>query len=460
MITYQDFEKATDRAAFIVSAINRYMKSEEYKIALDADEYWAQRNSTIKNFVQKVYDITGLPQVSTVGSNNKIASNFFKRLISARCSYSLGNGVSFTNKEEKLENGRRIIIDRTKEFLGDKFDIAVNQWAIYGERHGKSYMFANEDNGKPIYHVFPMTEFMPLPDEKTGKIRAGLRFWSLEWRKRPVTVEVFTEDGIEVWETAPGKTGLSDMVLARNLTPYKVRLEVTEADGETVVGGTNYGTLPVIAFYANEERQSALVGMKDNIDAFDVIHSGFANDLQDVAQIFWLIAGADGMRDQDKENLMKRLRYERVALVSGEGSTVTPYTQEVPYNARQACLEGIRNSIYENFGALDVHTIAAGSTNDHIDAAYQPVDDEADQFEYQLIQSIQQILSLFGIDDIPTFKRNRISNQKETTETLMLAANYLDDETVIKKLPFISVDEVETIMQNRDKDAYETFTEE
>ena len=111
----------------------------------------------------------------------------------------------------------------------------------------------------------------------------------------------------------------------------------------------------------------------------------------------------------------------------------------------------IRAQMYEDFGALDVHTVAAGATNDHIDAAYQSMDEEADDFEYQIIECVQQILRLMGIEDIPQFKRNRISNQKEQVEMLMLAADYLDDETILNKLPFVTVDEVREILERKDE---------
>ena len=53
MLTFQDFQAAPDRAKWIGSAIGSYMRSEAYKIALDADEYEAQRNITILNTVKR-----------------------------------------------------------------------------------------------------------------------------------------------------------------------------------------------------------------------------------------------------------------------------------------------------------------------------------------------------------------------------------------------------------------------
>ena len=99
--------------------------------------------------------------------------------------------------------------------------------------------------------------------------------------------------------------------------------------------------------------------------------------------------------------------------------------------------------------------MAAGATNDHIDAAYQPMDEEADEFERHIREGIMDILALQGIEDTPIFTRNRVSNVKEQVEIVLSEAEYLDDETVLRKLPNITPDEVAEILKRKDADAAE-----
>lgn len=106
---------------------------------------------------------------------------------------------------------------------------------------------------------------------------------------------------------------------------------------------------------------------------------------------------------------------------------------------------------------MDVHTIAAGATNDHIDAAYQPLDEEADDYEYQCTECIKQILALQNIEAEPVYKRNRISNQMETVQMLIMEAPYLDEETIISKLPNITIDEVKQIMKRKTAEDLDRF---
>ena len=52
--------------------------------------------------------------------------------------------------------------------------------------------------------------------------------------------------------------------------------------------------------------------------------------------------------------------------------------------------------------------------------------------------------------DVPIFKRNRISNQPEQVQMVLSEAPYLDEETILNKLPNITPDEVKEILERKD----------
>ena len=451
LYTYQDFTKEPDTITAITNAINHHKRSDDYKIAQSADNYDHMKNELIMNYVQTILSLTGTPMEDFTVSNNKLCSNFFHRLNTQRCTYLLGNGVSFTqNVTEKRDNeGVLVKTDTTKEKLGKTFDTDLKDLAYYALIHKVAFGFWNYDK----LYVFPYTEFVPLWDEYTGALRAGIRFWQLD-KKKPMIAVLYEKDGYSRYVTNDN----SKFVLDQDKKAYKVTVAKSEEGGEEVIGEDNYGVLPIVPLWGNKLHQSTLVGLKEKIDSYDLIQSGFANDLSDCAQIYWLIENASGMTDADLERFRDRLKTLHIAKADTVNSTVTPYTQDVPFQARKAYLDDIRARIYEDFGALDVHTVAAGATNDHIDAAYQPMDEEADDFEFQVIKFIDGLLKVIGIEDVPVFKRNRISNQQEQTQMILSAAEYLDNETILRKFPFISVDEVQKILaatQNEEMDRYE-----
>lgn len=458
MLTYQDFENATDRADFIDQLITEHESSNIYNTAVLADKYDKQRNETINNYVRIIYTMAGSPIEDFTASNNKLPSNFFHRLNTQRCVYLVGNGVSFSDhKEEKIgEDGIKTTIDTTKEHLGNKFDTDLKKTVYNALIHGICFGFWN---GERLF-TFPVTNFAPLWDEESGALRAGVRYWKLAPEKPTIAI-LYTEDGYEKYTTDGGDEDSRNFKLKEDLKPYKTKISSTEAGGDEISGFENYSSLPIKPLWGSNLKQSTLIGMQQKIDSFDLIRSGFANDLTDCAQIFWILENYGGMSDKDLAVFRDRLKINHIATAdTSNGGKVTPYTQEIPYQARKMYLDDIRAGIYEDFGGLDVHTIAAGATNDHIDAAYQPLDEEADDLEYQVCEFIQQILQLDGIEDTPVFNRNRVSNEKERTDMVLSSAEYLDDETILQKLPFITVDEIAGILAKKDEASENRFENE
>lgn len=458
LYTYQDFERdreSGDVTHAMSTAITHHINSDMYKVARRADAYDHQRNETIMNYVQTIFTMTGHPVEDFTASNNKLCSNFFHRLNTQRCTYLLGNGISFTDHREKRrdEGGLEITVDLTKEQLGNRFDSDLKRGGYFALIHGLAFGFWNVDR----LHIFPLTEFVPLWDEETGVLRAGIRFWRID-ESKPMVAVLYEEGGYTKYRSKAA-IGM-DFEEIQAIRAYKSIVSITEADGEEVIGEENYGSLPIVPLWGSNLHQSTLVGMQEKIDSFDLIRSGFANDLTDVAQIYWILENCSGMSDTELARFRDRLKINHIAVADTNNSKVTPYTQDIPYAARKEYLDEIRAGIYEDFGGLDVHTVAAGATNDHIDAAYQPMDEEADDFEYQVAEFVQQVLRLIGIEDTPVFKRNRISNESEQTQMILSASDYLDDETILNKLPFVTVDEVVKIMANKEQESMDRFSPE
>lgn len=442
MQTFQDFEKEASAGRvreFITTAINKHRGTEDFKAAVIADEYDKQQNTTIREMVRTIYTAAGVPVEDITASNNRIASNFFKRLNTQRCTYSLGNGVTFDE-------------DGIKEKLGIQFDTDLYWLAYAALKHGVSFGFWNVDK----LHCFPLTQFVPLYDETDGRLRAGIRFWSLEWGKRPVTAVLYEEDGYTEYRSESGSSmGMVEVVPKR---AYRQTVQHTAASGDEIIGEQNYGTLPIVPLFGNTNRQSTLVGLRSAIDSYDMIQSGFANDLTDCAQVYWIVGNAMGMDDKDLQRFIDRIKLAHIAVADTDNSSVTPYTQEVPYTARQTYLSMIERAIYRDFGAFNPTDITSKQvTATEIKSAYQPMDEEADDFEYQIIQFLQQILALQGLEGTPQFKRNRIANQMEQVEMIMLEADHLDDEAILELLPNITPEMAEAILARRMHDEQRRF---
>ena len=192
--------------------------------------------------------------------------------------------------------------------------------------------------------------------------------------------------------------------------------------------------------WANPRRQSEITGIRTQIDAYDFIKSGFANDL-DNAQIYWILKNAGGMDDAEIARFLRQLKALGGAAMAtggtstGGGSEVQPVPVNIPWEAREKLLDRLERDLYRDYMALDTYHIASGAmTATQIRAAYEQLNSKADQYEYCVIEFLNGILAVAGIDDEPTFSRSAVVNAQEEIQMILQAAEYLDDETVTRKI--------------------------
>lgn len=297
LITWNDYEKAENKTQWLQYAITSYMDSAEYKKAKEEEEYMAGRNTAIMNAMRVIYNMAGIPEQDFTASNIKIRDNTIHRLVTDRCSYSLGNGISFPGRRREVRNGKSVYVDDVKAMLGPKIDRQLKKAAYWAQANGESYLYVymGKDDGKWHYTLFRKTGFLALYDEKTGDLRGGVRFWSLDWGYRPITAILYTEKGYTKYRTKENEYSISSLIQDGDEKPYIEKVASSEAFGEEIVGSDQLSRLPIFPLYSGENRGSALDKLKALIDSTDMVLSGFANDLHDVAQVYWLISGANGM---------------------------------------------------------------------------------------------------------------------------------------------------------------------
>lgn len=435
MLTYNDFAAlGTDERArreFILRAVSEHVASEEYRVAVDADDYYHLENPTIMRFQRLVYDIYGKAVPDIWRPNHKIPSNWYLYFVTQAVGHLLANGVYFENEETKVK-------------LGKNFDRDMVNLAVEAHNGGVAYAFWNYDHVVP----FSVREFKALPDMFTGEIGAGIRFWQLD-AEHPMMITLYEPDGVtEYVRTKDEDDDILDVRVEKR--GYKRVVNRTEAGGEVIADGGNYGRLPIVPL-CTPLRQSEIVGNRNVIDAYDLIASGLINNTDEANFIYWVLTNCDGMNDEDDNRFIARMVKNHIAHANGDdGAKVEAHTVETPVDAHKFSLEELRGLLFTNFRGVDVQKISAGNTTaTEIRAAYEPLNTKTDMFEGCMTECIEALLELAGINDTPTYKRSQVVNEAEVTEMVLSAAAYLDDETVLRKLPWITVDEIEEIMTAR-----------
>lgn len=442
MNTFQDLldvgKNEIDRMRFVNGVIGQHKSSDLYRTAQIADEYDRKQNRTIVQYQKLLYDATGQAIPDNISANYKITSGFFNRFTTQQVQFLLGNGVTWTEKS-------------TSELLGEDFDKELQTLAKSALCAGVSFGFFNFDH----LEVFSALEFAPLYDEENGALRAGVRFWQVDASK-PLRATLYEEDGYTdyMWEDGVER-------ILHDKQPYIVTLITTEADGTEIYDGQNYPSFPIVPLWANPHRQSELVGLREQIDAYDLIKSGFCNTIDEASFIYWTINNAGGMDEVDLSEFVQRLKTIHAANTEDTGATAQANSLEAPHEGREALLDRLAKDMYADYMALNIDEIKGGAnTATQIRAAYEPMNNKADQFEYCISDFLQGILIVAGLQDKPTFTRSYLINVQEEVSTLLQAAQYLDSEYVTRKILTLlgDADKAEEIIASMEDYDYKRMT--
>lgn len=344
MKIYQDLEEAIAKGTtgeFIRDAVREHQGSKAYKDAADGMAYYNKHNITIEKFQKFLFTLSGNKTPDIWSSDYRLKTLTFRRLVTQEVGYICANGVSMDEKEK----------------LGADFDIKLQAAAKLALSQGVSYGYWNLDH----LEVFSFADtpgnpgFVPLLDEKTSELMAGIRYWFRETGQKTVfRATLYELDGVSEWSAE----GNDDAHLIANKRAY-IHKELRNALGVVDVCDENYTRLPIAVLYGNDTHESELVGLRGSIDCYDFIKSGFANQIDDTSGIYWILHNTGAMDDKDLAQFIQRMKSVKANVVdSSDGTAAEAHTLDVPVEARKTMLDILRRDLYEDAQMLDVTALA------------------------------------------------------------------------------------------------------
>lgn len=439
MKTYQDLQEAITKGTlgeFLRSAVREHQSSKAYKDAVDGMAYYNKHNITIEKFQKFLFTLSGNKTPDIWSSDYRLKTLMFRRLVLQEVGYICANGVSMDGKEK----------------LGTDFDNKLQTAAKLALAQGVAFGYWNLDH----LEVFSFADtpgnpgFVPLLDEKTSELMAGIRYWFRETGNKTLfRATLYELDGVSEW-AAEGSDDATMITAKRAYILKELRNDLGVVD----VCDENYTRLPIATLYGNDTHESELVGLRGSIDCYDFIKSGFANQIDDTSGVYWILKNTGAMDDKDLAQFVQRMKSVKATMVDGsDGTAAEAHTLDVPVEARKTMLDILRRDLYEDAQMLDVSALSAvEKTTTEILAAYQSQDNKCSDFEYFLIDFIRQICAVAGIENPePAFTWNKVINQAEITNMVISAAEFLDDETTLRHLPWLLPEEVPEILKRRDE---------
>lgn len=447
--TFQDWEGIleADRPELLGKIVQDYKASAEFLGALEAADYFAGANRAVGRKVMLQPYLTTRQTENGMQKNTRtreivgarVYSNFFFRFVTQQNQFLLGNGVTLDDEATKARLG--LGFDKALEALGEKALVAGVSWGYWNEDHLEVIEAARD----------ALSGFVALLDEETSAPRLGIQFWQIG-DKRPLYIRLFEEDGVSVLRVKDEK--MQEYTPKR---PYRLRI-ARDAAGVMIMGGSNYGSLPLVPLYANTEQRSELTpSIKSKIDAYDRISSDFVDNLDRANDVYWVINNFGGNTREMAEMIEQINELKMIANISdgtGVNSTAEPHAFEVPYEARRTALNLLEKALYQDFMALSMDELTGGSlTNVAIQAAMTNLNLKCDRYEWQCFRFVQQVLKLIGVQtENIRFKRQAIVNKSETVQDIYTMHADLDLRTRLKLNPYIEQDEIDEIIEAMDQE--------
>ncbi|MCQ2507247.1 MAG: phage portal protein [Dorea sp.] len=463
MYTYEDLLKIQtdkDRVLLCKKIVDEHINSSAYRVALDADQYYRKHNATIEGFKKWLYTLAGNRVEDLLSANFKLETTFFRNNVIQKTSYLLGKGVQI---RKKISDGEYADI---KPKFGKKIDAQLKHLGKMAHVDGKAYGFWNYDHLE-VFRIIATDEepgFAPIISGETARTAAGIRFWSRTVDNDTIyTFTLYEPDGLARYRY---HTKDDKIEVIEKKHGYVSTTISTNAEGVLLETWENYGPeanprFPIIVLYASDTHESDLVGLRERIDCDDIINSGLANNITDAAEVYWLIQNAGGMNDNKLELLLERLRTVKAAVTDSDekGNSIKPETVEVPYEARRTFGELNRTYLYDNAMLMDRRSMsAAEKTTQELDMAYQPQDDYTDDFENFMYDFMDELCALIGEPDAETsFTRNKVTNNKEQDTIVLQSISVLPAEMVIRKLSFLTPEEMEEAISMLDSEDFNKF---
>lgn len=391
-------------------------------------------------------------------ADNRIAHNFHQLLVDEKASYMFTYPVIFD-----IENDKKINSEVNKT-LGDDFNRKSKNLCIEASNVGCSWLHYWINNSSEMkkefkYELVNTEEIIPIYDNGLERtLEAVIRYYAVSEdvegqidNQKFYYIEYWTKDTMERWKFKDSYTG--DEVVEEH--------ENIEHPFESV---------PFIEFANNSLKRSDLSKYKALIDLYDKVKSGFANDLEDIQQIIYILENYGG------ENLGEFLgdlkRYKAVKTEndgSGGGGGVKTLQIEIPVEARKVILEMLKKQIYESGQGLQQDIESFGNASGTaLKFFYRKLELKSGLLETEFKSSynklVKAILKFLSIDEnkniSQTWTRNMISNDLETAQIAQISKGVIPDELIWRNHPWVdNPEEVGKMFEKQNKRMIDDYSD-
>ena len=383
-------------------------------------------------------------------ADNRTSNNFHEDFTDEKSSYMFTNPVLF-------DLGNKELNDKIKEVLGDDFEYESNNLCINATNSKVAWLhyWIDNDEEMPFQYATVETEEI-IPVFQNGlkrKLQAIHRYYENYEQDDNGKIKYYV--WYEYWDN-------------KHCEKYKFRGRI-DGTGLTHLPQFDdnfeheFGVVPFIEFRNNKKQESDLKKYKDLLDIYDKVLSGFANDLEDIQQLIYILENYGGEDLKEfTQNLKRYITVKTGTNEKGVNGDLRTLQIEIPVEARKTILEILEKRIYKAAQSLDMDNSNFGNSSGvALKFFYRKLELKAGlmqiEFKRGFNQLIRAILKYLGITEykpiIQTWTRNMISNDLENAQIAVESKDVISDETIVKNHPWVEnpEDEIKKIKEQKEK---------
>jgi len=413
-----DLGRVLADSKLIKGIINRDRSSVEKKEMVDGEKYYKIKHDVLnKDF--RVYYVRGAKKISLIKANNKVISPFYNELVDQKADYILGKKPTIANKKESDKNKLTELITRKFfKFLKKSTVGASNKGIEWG------HVFVNE-KGEFDFIVIPAEQIIPDYDSNyKNKLLSIMRYYYVDAQDSKGNLVQRTK--VEIWDDKQVTFYIEDEkgeYIKDGLEPENPRPHWREVlkQNKTVVSSDakDWGEVPFFPLLNNDISISDLRRVKTLNDLYDVVLSGFGNQIEDLKEIHVVIKNYAGT---DNEELVQMFKESNFIKVSGDGGA-EPLELTIPVAAKESIMKILKENIYIAGRGVDYTGLALNNpTNLTLKFMFARLDLKADAIISSLEEYILKLIeywyffnnSEYKEEDFEiTFNKSLIINESE-----------------------------------------------
>lgn len=382
-------------------------------------------------------------------ADNRTSNGFHGDITDEKIAYMFTYAILFDLGDTKLN-------EQVKTILGDNFEAECGALGINATNSKYAFLHYWIEDNEFNYATVETEECIPVFDKSLKRKLIGMYRYYPDIEEDIVTGKNKYYVWFEYWDDKHCEKykfrGRLDQTGLTHLPEHNENFE------------HNFGKVPFIIFRNNNRMTSDLHRYKDLIDIYDKVLSGYANDLEDIQQLIYIIENYGG--EDLKEFLSDLKRYKTIKTetdVNGTSGGVKTLSIDIPVDARNSLLEILEKRIYKSAQSLEQYNAESfgNASGTALKFFYRKLELKAGLTEIQfrkgfneLIRAILQFLKIETKNPIiQTWTRNMISNDLETTQIAMNSKDVVSDETILKNHPWVDnlEDELKKIKEQKEE---------